>query len=749
MTDASSALPATAIDLAGDWACRPDPKQLGEHYPAQLAYTHRDDARWMEDGRDDDWLPVRVPGPWPVPHTRRADPVWFRRRFALGTSAAAWRLELDGVSYRADAWLNGRYLGTHEGYFAPFGFEVTDVLRAENLLVLRVMPPVDVLGEEDEMDQPKRAFVGALGRWDMNDPERTLAGIWAGVRLVPEGRHAIRGASLAYDLEQPPGTDGLDAPLPLTGSLVVEVASRAPAHATLHWRLAPVDFDDAPQAGSAPVTLLAGTRTVTASLDASVRPWWTWDLGEPRRYDLTAWLEVEGQPVAEHTVRTGFRHLALGEGWDLRLNGVSLYQRGANYLSDVELSSMTPERYELDVRLMREANLNTVHPFAVVEAPALYDECDRQGMLVYQDIPLWLMVDTGSETVAAGLRTFDEMHARLGRHPSVAIWTFGSQASVANVDKLCSALVRRAREVDPSRIAHLSNAVLAYEPQDRVHPTRSFFWDRADADRFATDHGWRRDNHLYPGWYFGDLSAIAELPRNDFHLVTEYGGQALPDRELLAEFMDPDGPIDWRAIARHCGQPHLLRRHNGDVESLDELIERSQRHQAALVRHHTEFIRGRKGDPGRGLHLFAFVDCWPSVTWSVVDYRRRPKPAYAALSRAMAPVQVFLEDAGGSPAAGQQVLELRVVNDGPRALRDVTLVAEMACADGSATTESITLEGVPTDRARPVELPVAVPPGCTTGELALSLRWDGRVVENRYAVELREGLLRLRDPRTR
>src|SRR5690349_17497601 len=356
MTRAGSLAPT--IDLAGEWAYRPDPKQLGEHYPAQLAYTHQDDARWMRDADGEGWRPVRVPGPWPVPQTRRADPVWFRCRFPLTGSADPWWLEFDGVSYRADVWLNGRYLGTHEGYFAPFGFDVTDVVTDDNLLVVRVMPPVDVLGEEDQMGQLKRAFVGALGRWDMNDPERTLAGIWSGVRLVPTGAHAIRDAFLAYDLARLPDPATPDDPLPAVASLRLDVASARATGATVGWRLEPVGFDDAAQTGSRPVTLLPGTRPVTVDLELDVRPWWTWDLGEPRRYDLVVWLEVDGQIVAEHRSRTGFRHLALGDGWDLRLNGVSLYQRGANYLSDVELSTMTPERYELDVRLLREAHLN-------------------------------------------------------------------------------------------------------------------------------------------------------------------------------------------------------------------------------------------------------------------------------------------------------------------------------------------------------------------------------------------------------
>ena len=82
MSDVPTGRRDRALDLAGEWAYRPDPKQLGEHYPGQLAYTHWDDARWMRDESEAGWVPLAVPGPWPVPHTRRAEPVWLPPRFA-------------------------------------------------------------------------------------------------------------------------------------------------------------------------------------------------------------------------------------------------------------------------------------------------------------------------------------------------------------------------------------------------------------------------------------------------------------------------------------------------------------------------------------------------------------------------------------------------------------------------------------------------------------------------------------------
>jgi beta-mannosidase len=727
--------PQHVFDLAGPWEYRPDPKGFGEHYAGQLAYTHAEDERWMKDVGTIGWTPIDGPGPWPEQLAGAPTPVWFRRRFQAPADSEAWRLTFLGVNYRADVWLNGRYLGTHENYFAPFSFDVTDLLVDDNLLVVLVAPASDVLGEEDEMGQFKRDFVGALGRWDMNDPERKPAGIWAGVELVAETSCAIVDGTLTVAFDRLPDRSDLDAPLRVYGAVCLHVHARRRApRATLRWAVAPVGFADAVQEGDVLVALLPGRRPITFDVDLQVRPWWTWDLGEPRLYEVTVWLEVEGQIVDTRAWRTGFRELSIGDGWDLRLNGVSLYQRGANYLSDLDLSSMTRERYRLDVELFKSANLNTVHPFCIVESPGLYDECDRQGLIVYQDIPLWLMVDTSSETVVRAISTFDEMLHVLGRHPSVAIWNFGSQPSIANFEKLCAALVRHARITDASRIAHHGNAAVSYEPHDDVHPTRSFFWPRREADRFVREYGWRRDNHMYPGWYFGDLTTIAELPREDFHLVTEFGGQSLPDASVLAEFMNVDGPIDWRAIARRCGQPSLLRRHNPHAETLDELIASSQAHQAKLIRHHAEFIRSLKGEPSRGLHVFAFNDCWPAVTWSIVDYYRNPKPAYHALATAMQPVQAFLRDPERPRRPGHQLLEVSVVNDGPSALENVTLSIVLVGDRGESQTCRSILLDVPTDRAVHHSVSVDVPASADGADITLELSWDENTVRNCYCL---------------
>lgn len=40
------------------------------------------------------------------------------------------RIDFEGVDYSCEVWLNGTYLGSHEGAFAPFCFDVTKIIRS-------------------------------------------------------------------------------------------------------------------------------------------------------------------------------------------------------------------------------------------------------------------------------------------------------------------------------------------------------------------------------------------------------------------------------------------------------------------------------------------------------------------------------------------------------------------------------------------------------------------------------------------
>lgn len=263
-----------------------------------------------------------------------------------------------------------------------------------------------------------------------------------------------------------------------------------------------------------------------------------------------------------------------------------------------------------------------------------------------------------------------------GHHPSIFVWNCGSQPSVANFEKLGSALAHTARELDPTRIVQQANAIIDYFGATRADPVGDFGWTERSIADFQKRFDWRVDTHQYFGWYyFKPLEALASVPLEYLQLITEYGAQALPSRKMMEKIIPQDAlfPPVWPHYTRRCFQRDVQLRFIEHPTSLDQFIKDSQAYQVRFIQHHTEYYRRHKFNPCNGAHLFCFNDCWPAITWSVVDYDREPKEGFFALQRAMAPVQAFLEIADRLKPGEEAKLVLWIVNDLPQPFHDLIL----------------------------------------------------------------------------
>ena len=688
------------IDLGGTWRFRLDPRDFGEHFPDELNVTHTYDARWMGVDYDDSkWDQITVPACWQTEGYDYNGIAWYRTSFPTpikaGQGERVW-LQFDGVDYYADVWLNGRYLGSHEGFFGGFGFDITPYLQAENQLTVRVDSPRDMPGEENEIGQLKTIFKGALERWDVNNSEVSPGGIWNDVKLIVTGPIRIERMKVhAHPLTLPPmGSPDtpVDALLAVETELSLE-AGQNPTETQLTFNIAPPEETASIFQKTETVILLPGQQTIRFEFKLSnVRLWWTWDLGQPNLYKLTLTTGGSDYPPDQIKQTFGIRKIERREGWETYLNNVRFFQRGANYLSDQLLSLMTPERYATDIKLLKEANLNTVHPFCVVEKQEFYNQCDAAGLLVYQDFPIWLMASNASDFVRRAIGQAKEMIDQYGHHPSIGIWTYGSQPSRANFEKLCSALVTVAQREDSTRIIHQANALFAFKEHHDADSQRSFRWHPEYAAQVEQSHDWHLDCHLYFGWYEDEFTELQNVPKEWLQLITEYGAQSFPKRSTLESFIESEGlfPPDWPQYARRCSQIERQIERVSLSDNLDQYIAATQEYQAKLVRYHTEFYRRHKFRPCNGAHVFCFNDCWSAITWALVEYDRTPKKAYYALQQSMAPLQIFSNIDELAPITKRvEKLSLCVVNDFPYDYVGGVVSCEITGPDHNVTTTEL------------------------------------------------------------
>src|SRR5258708_3919423 len=116
--------------------------------------------------------------------------VWYRTEFPRPDHSGRVVLRFGGAFLATNVWLNGKLLGSHYGYFAPFGFDLTPYLKPENLLVICCEAPVEsqpdkkrhimgLFNDGDLRPYPASAFGSLPDRYQWEVP----VGLWRPVGL--------------------------------------------------------------------------------------------------------------------------------------------------------------------------------------------------------------------------------------------------------------------------------------------------------------------------------------------------------------------------------------------------------------------------------------------------------------------------------------------------------------------------------------------------------------------------------------
>ena len=359
--------------LAGRWRFATDPDGKGDFQEpdASIESWQRQVTFFDLEYDDTAWDEIAVPACWQTAGHRYNGVAWYRTRFDYAPDGAnnVIRLLFKGVDYFADAWLNGYYLGSHEGFFHRFSFDASRWIRpGENLLVVKVDAP-----------NLKRVLMkGALQgiNWDCNDPTLDPGGIWNDVQLLASRDLYVDALKVTpfIDLEGSSARVLCRVTLCNTTPDIRKVSATA--------ALSPHNFAGEPHAASTPVVLPPGISQADLWLDLDApRLWWPWDMGAQNLYDVAVSVTDEAGELDRVGDRIGLRHLRKehANGWEIYLNGKRIFCRGPNYVSEQLQSTMTRARYEFDVQLMKDANMNMVRSYCVVEREEFYDVCDEKG----------------------------------------------------------------------------------------------------------------------------------------------------------------------------------------------------------------------------------------------------------------------------------------------------------------------------------------------------------------------------------
>ena len=670
---------STEISLNGDWQFQPG------DLASQAAY---------ETGFNDrQWPKIKVPSNWYLQGYDISGVAWYRRHFRVDRSLAGKTLTLNfsGVDYAAEVWLNGEYLGFHEGYFQPFVFDVSKFIKPgkDNVLVLRVDSPVEKVGPE-AWSLNKRLIKGIFshhdtrpgGAWSARGQEKNTGGIWSDVKLL------ISNQVVLENIKVSPHIDTLGKSASADLAIKLDNTSRNTLIAEMQIRLEPANFTGKSLEITQPIYLAAGQSEQRISIAApEYQLWWPVGFGQPNLYRLKMRLLQNGQVLTAKELDFGFRSIVLDPDSQMWLvNGKRIFLRGTNYIPTQWLSEMDNAKYQHDVDMMTDANINVVRVHAHVGAEEFYRVCDRSGLLVWQDFPLqWGYVDTPEFMQTARQQSL-EMVNFLYNHPAIITW------SIHNEPPWDATWMKyKYPNYNPNQNRQLDDviyqALLAADSTRHVHKTSA-----------TAEHQWL-------GWYSGSWLDFTGLTKQ--RIITEYGAQALPNLDSLKKIFPeselwPETQAAWDDWDYHNFQKketfEIAKVPHGNT--IQEFIANSQHYQAKLIQLAAESLRRQKYQPVTSIFQFMFVEDWPSLNWGIVDYWRQPKPGYAALKAAYQPVLPSIEWKKESYQSNENIqLGLWIVNDNWQKYPQAKLSYQLTGPQTEFQTEDVRVVNIDEDSA--------------------------------------------------
>ena len=597
------------------------------------------------------WKKMKIPNNWYLTEVGDYDgAIWFSRNFDLPPEMKGRKISLQfmAVDYIGQVWLNGEYLGSHEGYFSPFEFEVSDTVREKaNCLVVRVDSPRDpteyvLVDDPNNLSTPlsrdykkhwardlsivKGHLIDAMhrpGAMTKFRQDGNTGGIWQSVRLIARGEAQISYAKVYSRIVErdfvPDGSAlvSVDLEINNTGGRVIQ--------AEAELRVEAENFDSHETlVRSCPVELQPGLslRKLVVTIP-EVRLWSTWDNGKPYLYKARIRLKQRDTVDDEQDIVFGVkdvRHDDTTGHWIL--NGTRVFLRGMRYYSSMYMSEVSTERMEKDLREMLDMNINSVRIGSHVELDDFYTLCDRMGILVWQNFPLHYCYSDSDDLIERAGIMMRDMVRMLHNHACLGMWSvfkepqiYGLPNMPNNYGRLCEILYETGKTVDPIRWMHKGDY------QEGVQNLMTGCCQPGDLD----------------------MKRIRIEPN-----IVEFGSHALPSRKSLEKIIPEKDlwPPNWDTWEYYCFFYDLQVRHTRldlSLDSLDKLIEQSQAIEARTIKEQIEFLRQRKYLPVGSMYLYYWNDPAPVIGSGIVDYFGEKLPAYYSMKQVYTPVLVSLE----------------------------------------------------------------------------------------------------------
>ena len=375
---------------------------------------------------------------------------WYETFFSIEYENI--NIRFHGVAEQAEVYLDGEYLGSHYGGFTSFNFTVGNLKPGEHKLVLAV----------DNTHNAIDTVPPAITDW------YHYGGIIRDVEIFELKDVWIKDYRIHYEISEDMKSAKMGFCITLEGMRTGEIV-----------RNINIYMNDC-KIHSYNVIVEGITKNSFSGIKIDNIK--LWDENDPNLYYIR--IEIEDDDVTE---RIGFRKICVFNK-KLFLNGKEVKLLGVNCSEDYPDwgFSIPAKLIKKDIDIIKDLGCNSIRASHHPKPEVFLDFCDEEGILVWEEIPLYGVGKTMLENpvvIQRSLKMCEEMVSTQYHHPCIIIWSMHNEidtCSIAAFD-LTKFLAERIRNIDNTRL-------LSYATN---RPLNDICYSLADIASINS----------YPGWY--------------------------------------------------------------------------------------------------------------------------------------------------------------------------------------------------------------------------------------------------------
>ncbi len=388
-------------------------------------------------------------------------------------------LYFDAVNYLSDVFFNSEKIGSHEGGFTPFQFEITDSVKdGENSIILRVN------------NRRQKEGVPALGYDWVN-----YGGITRDVRLVETNETFIED----YFIQLKKGANKkIEGYIQLNGSkLSQKVSIKIPEAKISHT----ITTDN--------------TGYAKISFDKKLK---LWSPSNPKLYKVV--IQSETDSIEEYI---GFRTIST-HGTKIILNGKPMFLKGVNFheeASERKSRAYTKEDAKKHLTMAKELGCNFIRTAHYPQNEYVVRLAETMGFMLWEEIPVFQGINfNNKETIKLANRQLTEMLRRDKNRCAIIIWSVSNETYPSHTrTSVLKSLVDSCRVIDNTRL--VSSAINKYKKKGEVFTIKDDLIDVLDVIGMNQYIGW------YDGWPVAPEEIVWKSEYNKPLIISEFGAEAL------------------------------------------------------------------------------------------------------------------------------------------------------------------------------------------------------------------------------